>query len=552
VRHVRSILYALVLSVAAWVLVAVGLTGDLTARGRDGFAVESFTGLLMLILGGAAYGILVFAPISPAGPSLAGVVFLGMGIWAVEAPGGYASVWPAGMTKPGFDVSRPGYGLAVMLAVPLLFTALNSRRWQRYEPPVLPIVGQIFRPRGEAAVAGTPLSSAPTTLLPNAPVAPLSGTPQAAPTIVLDSPTTAITVDEQTTVIALDSPTTAITVDEQTTVIALDSPTTVIGAEEQTTVIAQDDPTTTLPIGEPVEDVESERADDESAEARESADGEVADEPAAETGSAEQPAAEAETAVDADETVDAAVAEKPAEQASESADAQTVDEEPTADAEPKAEAEAEESPAEENSAEENSADESPADESPADESTADPELGEEPTREIGRNTRVIPLPRPGSDDTRVIRLRPPAANGETTQAIRFPGDDTEKTQAIPLPINRAAEQGSESTQVIRFPGERTQHIPRGTNDETQIIRLPLRPSDEDTTTLVTPPGDRTEVLRLPKKRKTDKTSIADVERPDFESDPTSRIVPPTPHAQDDEAARSMTVMNLERPPEEDD
>ena len=87
-RHFRSILYALVLAPAVWVLAGVGFTHDLTTRGRGDFAVESATGLLLLVLAGAAYGILLLAPISPAGPLAGGLTYLGLSLWALISPSG--------------------------------------------------------------------------------------------------------------------------------------------------------------------------------------------------------------------------------------------------------------------------------------------------------------------------------------------------------------------------------------------------------------------------------------------------------------------------------
>src|SRR3712207_6697015 len=60
VRHFRSILYALVLAPAVWVLVAVGFTRDLTSRGSEEFAIGSVTSLLLLVLAGVAYAFLLF------------------------------------------------------------------------------------------------------------------------------------------------------------------------------------------------------------------------------------------------------------------------------------------------------------------------------------------------------------------------------------------------------------------------------------------------------------------------------------------------------------
>jgi hypothetical protein len=152
-RHLRSILYALVLAPAVWVLAGVGFTHDLTSRGRDFFTAESLSGLLLLIFSGILFAILAFSPISPLGPTLAGATFLGVTYWAWSNPESYAGAWSPEVVKDGFDLSRPGYGLAALLAVPLLCTALSARRWARYEPPVLPIIGEIGRFRGSAKVA---------------------------------------------------------------------------------------------------------------------------------------------------------------------------------------------------------------------------------------------------------------------------------------------------------------------------------------------------------------------------------------------------------------
>jgi hypothetical protein len=158
VRHFRSILYATVLAPAVWVLCGLGFTHDLIGRARDGGGVESLTGLLLLLSAGAAYSILLLAPISPAGPLLGGVVFFGVAVWAVLSPPTYASLWSAAVTKDTFDLSLPGYGLAVLLAVPLIATALSARRWERYEPPKVPVIGTLGQSHGVARPAGIPLT----------------------------------------------------------------------------------------------------------------------------------------------------------------------------------------------------------------------------------------------------------------------------------------------------------------------------------------------------------------------------------------------------------
>jgi hypothetical protein len=162
VRHLRSILYALVLAPAVWILCGVGFDQDLTGRARDNGGIESLSGVLLLLLAGAGYAILLFAPISPLGPLLAGLTFAGVGAWARIAPSSYAGLWPGNVASDGFDLSTPGYGLAVLLAVPLLVVALSARRWAGYEPPQIVLIGTI----GRARVAGTPMAAERTTVIP--------------------------------------------------------------------------------------------------------------------------------------------------------------------------------------------------------------------------------------------------------------------------------------------------------------------------------------------------------------------------------------------------
>ena len=85
-RFNQVLFYALVLAPAIWVLAGVGFTHDLSSRGRELFAAESVSGLLLLIFSGILFAILAFAPVSPAGPVLAGAVYLGVTIWAWNSP----------------------------------------------------------------------------------------------------------------------------------------------------------------------------------------------------------------------------------------------------------------------------------------------------------------------------------------------------------------------------------------------------------------------------------------------------------------------------------
>ena len=76
-----------------------------------------------------------------------------MGAWARTAPSSYAGVWPENVASDGFNLSTPGYGLAVLLAVPLLATALSARRWRGFEPPEILFVPLRGHTLGHAGVA---------------------------------------------------------------------------------------------------------------------------------------------------------------------------------------------------------------------------------------------------------------------------------------------------------------------------------------------------------------------------------------------------------------
>jgi hypothetical protein len=500
-RHFRSILYALVLAPAVWVLAGVGLTHDLATRGRNDFAVESITGLLLLVLGGAAYAILVFAPISPAGPMVAGLAFLGVSVWALEAPSAYAGIWPGSVAKEGFDLSRPGYGLAALLAVPLICTALSARRWERYEPPVLPIIGRIGRARGAAAVAGTPIAAVETAQLPGRGSDPdattlLPGrTTDPDPTTVLRLP---VRSDSTTTVIRSGDDTTVIRsagVPDEATVSLNDADPTIPVDSQETAVVLSGDESPTEAVTEAVATDSAEPPSGKPAEALPSQ--EAASQEAASQEAASQEADEAPT--EQGETVEPPTAETAA------------GEEPTAQAEA-------------------AADEPATTE--VDQTVAGPKAAEEVVR------RPIPLPRavPAEERTRDLSDRV----------------DPERTQIIRLPV---ADQG-EQTQAVRLPGEQTRVIPfPGGGEDTEVIRLPVRPDDQDNTQVIRPvgePPDRTDVIKFPVRNgaKEDRQpSIADAEAPNIADDPTSPIVPPEPRRDEGAAKRSMTVMNMERPPD---
>jgi hypothetical protein len=584
VRHFRSILYAAVLAPTIWVLAAAGLTH------------ESWTGLLMLLLGGAAYGLLLFAPISPLGPAVAGVLFLAAGGWATASPSSYADVWPAS----GWDPSRPGYALATLLSVPMILTL---RRW--FAPRLAAPAGQ-FAP-------GTPAATMPadvderttvlrlpedrTTLLhrPSASPSPFpGGAVDGEPTTVLRRmPTTVPLPDEQPTEDVREEPPTidvaeelpealpaalpaaGVVAEEPTAAIeAVEDPTENVVAEELTADLASEEPTDNVVAEDPptvVAEPAAEDAVDESLteaiplgtepDADDGTDFEAGAEPI--QAATDQPATEAADAVDG---VEGAEAESDRAEKAEAAQDEAARNEPADEVEAAENEPAQDEAAEDEAAQDEAAEDEAAQDEAAEDEAAQDEAAEEVGADKGEAADEPPVRMEGetgesgdrADEDEGVRADagvgertvdlsgllagnaplvgvaagwpdPGAGDGESAEQVAPPGERTVEVR----PGNRSS---GDATQVLVAPGEQTQIISRRDMDDTQVIRL----RDD---------GERTQLLsglvRRPAGGRAG--SIAGAESPNFADDPTGKIVPPA--EQPEEAARTMTVMNMERPPD---
>jgi hypothetical protein len=137
-RHVWSVLYALVLAPAVWILCAMGLTRVPGRAGGDGLTIEAAVGLALLMGAGAAYALLLLPRLSPVGPLVAGTALLGATAWAVLAGESFNTVWPESVARAGLDLRLPAPALTAFLAVPLIGTALASGRWRRRRSAAAP------------------------------------------------------------------------------------------------------------------------------------------------------------------------------------------------------------------------------------------------------------------------------------------------------------------------------------------------------------------------------------------------------------------------------
>jgi len=135
-RHLLSVALALVLT--PLIYIAAGLSaikfGEANELGNIE-TVPALVGLFAAFVAGALYALLVMARLSPVGPVLAGVVYLGLTLWALLAPSGFLNTMPARLFGVDDLLYVPvGFGTA-LLAVPLLVTVFSPRRWRRDAQP---------------------------------------------------------------------------------------------------------------------------------------------------------------------------------------------------------------------------------------------------------------------------------------------------------------------------------------------------------------------------------------------------------------------------------
>jgi hypothetical protein len=125
-RHLNSLLLSLAAAPAIWVLTGYGLEQHGPHRALLSPAAFVLAGLL--------FAVLVTARLSPVGPALAGLAYLATVVWLAADPEQVRHTLLE--TVPAADpavILRPAEGIAGLLGVPLLVTALSPRRWRRYE-----------------------------------------------------------------------------------------------------------------------------------------------------------------------------------------------------------------------------------------------------------------------------------------------------------------------------------------------------------------------------------------------------------------------------------
>ena len=145
-RHLGSLLTAIVLGAVAYVLAGVGIIRLETAfvkqnpqynpllfAGSSGGGSMNWTdfgyGAGGLIIAGILIAVLVLTPLSPVGPIVAGLVYIGAELWFLEDPHGITKVLGSSVFGNHAAAEAPLTGLAFVVAIPLIATAVLPHRW---------------------------------------------------------------------------------------------------------------------------------------------------------------------------------------------------------------------------------------------------------------------------------------------------------------------------------------------------------------------------------------------------------------------------------------
>jgi len=130
-RHLVSVALAVVLTPLIYISAGFSAIKINAANELGQVDVEpAALGLAAAFLAGGLYALLVMARLSPIGPFLAGLAYLGVTLWSVFDERGFRGAVPDDLFGQTRLLEVPaGFGTA-LLAVPLLITIASPARWR--------------------------------------------------------------------------------------------------------------------------------------------------------------------------------------------------------------------------------------------------------------------------------------------------------------------------------------------------------------------------------------------------------------------------------------
>jgi hypothetical protein len=163
-RHLLSVLVGLVLAPLVYIsagFAAVWFTEATSTDNTD--TVKALLGLGAAAIAGAFYAILLLTRLSPVGPVVVGLAYLGVGAWSVVDQDGFnSSVAGTLIGVNGVLHAAVPFGTS-LLAVPLLITVFSPRRWRHTERPEGYDGGIVYPPSpASAAPTYSPVGTSPT------------------------------------------------------------------------------------------------------------------------------------------------------------------------------------------------------------------------------------------------------------------------------------------------------------------------------------------------------------------------------------------------------
>jgi hypothetical protein len=184
-RHLWSLVLALVLTPLIYITAGVSAVRLSDARGLGSTAV---IGLVAALVAGGLYALLVMVHLSPVGPVVAGLIYLGVTIWALLDRSGFENFLPADFFGEEGVLHRPvGMGTA-LLAGPLLITVFSPSRWRGSGDSSLPYDAAPVYPTAVPSAAPTYTETVVSAAPVYNPNSPSSTLPPASPAAVTYEP----------------------------------------------------------------------------------------------------------------------------------------------------------------------------------------------------------------------------------------------------------------------------------------------------------------------------------------------------------------------------